>query len=187
MENKQRRILLIVDMQNDFVHPSGSLYVKGAEKLIAPINSEMRSGKYDQIWATQDWHPYHHNSFVQMHKGKNVFDVIKAPNGVEHKNGLCGVWYDNEGNFTNIIKKNYKHFQNANLPMPVDPKLNKNYVSVAESLGHLFFWFAKEEIKELVETGNYNLVKYTTEDYILHNNHWLVHKNNYIKKEIIKI
>ena len=79
---KQRRILLVIDMQNDFCHPEGSLYVKGAEKIIDPINKEMIvSGKYDQIWATQDWHPANHISFASNHKGKKQFDVIKAPNG----------------------------------------------------------------------------------------------------------
>jgi nicotinamidase-related amidase len=49
-----RKILLVVDMQNDFCHPNGSLYVEGAEKLSELINKEMTSGKYDMIWATQD-------------------------------------------------------------------------------------------------------------------------------------
>ena len=51
--------LIVVDMQHDFGDPSGSLYVKGAEDIIAPIAqaiADTRSaGGY--VIYTQDWHP----------------------------------------------------------------------------------------------------------------------------------
>jgi len=33
-----RKALIVVDMQYDFVHKEGSLYVEDAEKIIEPIN-----------------------------------------------------------------------------------------------------------------------------------------------------
>lgn len=51
--------LVIVDVQNDFASPDGSLYVAGGEEIIGRLNEEIR----DAIEAgalvayTQDWHP----------------------------------------------------------------------------------------------------------------------------------
>ena len=51
--------LLVVDMQNDFADPAGSLYVAGGEDVVEPVNQEIewasRSGA--AIVYTQDWHP----------------------------------------------------------------------------------------------------------------------------------
>ena len=51
--------LLVVDVQNDFADPGGSLYVSGADELVEPVNQEIQwaadSGAV--IVYTQDWHP----------------------------------------------------------------------------------------------------------------------------------
>ena len=51
--------LIVVEMHHDFGDPSGSLYVRGAEDIIAPIAqaiADTRSaGGY--VIYTQDWHP----------------------------------------------------------------------------------------------------------------------------------
>lgn len=51
--------LIVVDVQNDFADPGGSLYVKEGEKVIAPINAEIRSAQDAGalVVYTQDWHP----------------------------------------------------------------------------------------------------------------------------------
>jgi nicotinamidase/pyrazinamidase len=51
--------LLIVDVQNDFADPAGSLYVRGAEKVVPLINVEIEQarGAGSPIVYTQDWHP----------------------------------------------------------------------------------------------------------------------------------
>lgn len=51
--------LVVVDLQNDFADPSGSLAVTGADAVIARVNDEMRraEGAGAFIVATQDWHP----------------------------------------------------------------------------------------------------------------------------------
>lgn len=51
--------LIVVDMQNDFADPSGSLYVDGGEEVVASSNREIiraaSAGAF--VIYTQDWHP----------------------------------------------------------------------------------------------------------------------------------
>jgi nicotinamidase/pyrazinamidase len=51
--------LVIVDVQNDFADPAGSLYVKGAENVVEVVNrlvGEARAA-HSPVVYTQDWHP----------------------------------------------------------------------------------------------------------------------------------
>jgi nicotinamidase/pyrazinamidase len=61
------RALIIVDLQNDFM-PNGALPIAGADEIVQPINELMRTGKYNLIVATQDWHPPNHCSFKKWPK-----------------------------------------------------------------------------------------------------------------------
>jgi len=51
--------LIVVDVQNDFADPAGSLYVKGAADVVRMVNGE--AGRATAAGAsvvyTQDWHP----------------------------------------------------------------------------------------------------------------------------------
>lgn len=51
--------LVVVDVQNDFVDPAGSLTVKGGDAVVRVINREiaMASSAGALVVATQDWHP----------------------------------------------------------------------------------------------------------------------------------
>ena len=51
--------LLIVDVQNDFADPAGSLYVKGGEEVVPLINREIERARAAgaPVFFTQDWHP----------------------------------------------------------------------------------------------------------------------------------
>ena len=51
--------LVVVDMQHDFGDPTGSLYVGGAEQIIAPIAQLIRDATAAgrTVVYTQDWHP----------------------------------------------------------------------------------------------------------------------------------
>lgn len=51
--------LLVIDVQNDFADPNGSLSVAGGEALIPSINREitMATSAEALVVATQDWHP----------------------------------------------------------------------------------------------------------------------------------
>ena len=54
-----RTALIVVDLQNDFAEPAGSLAVEGGEAVIpvvnAAINETVEAGAL--VVATQDWHP----------------------------------------------------------------------------------------------------------------------------------
>lgn len=59
MEYGNTDALLVVDVQNDFAHPEGSLYVAGGEITIPFINDQVAAA-HDAgatIVYTQDWHP----------------------------------------------------------------------------------------------------------------------------------
>ena len=51
--------LVVVDLQNDFADPSGSLYVRSGEDVIPIANREIRRMKDagGTVVYTQDWHP----------------------------------------------------------------------------------------------------------------------------------
>ena len=51
--------VVVVDLQNDFADPRGSLYVRGGEELTSPVNELVRqaSGAGAFVVYTQDWHP----------------------------------------------------------------------------------------------------------------------------------
>jgi nicotinamidase/pyrazinamidase len=51
--------LLVVDVQNDFADPSGSLYVRGGEDVVPIINREIDRAQEAgaPVVYTKDWHP----------------------------------------------------------------------------------------------------------------------------------
>jgi nicotinamidase/pyrazinamidase len=51
--------LLVVDVQNDFADPGGSLYVTGGEQVVPLINAEIERAREagTKVFYTQDWHP----------------------------------------------------------------------------------------------------------------------------------
>lgn len=58
--------LLIVDVQNDFADPAGSLYVNGGSEVVPLVNAEvaqaLKAGAV--VVYTQDWHPAHTPHFA---------------------------------------------------------------------------------------------------------------------------
>ncbi len=51
--------LIVVDMQNDFADPAGSLRVAGGDAVIPTVNREIEMARDNGaiVVATQDWHP----------------------------------------------------------------------------------------------------------------------------------
>ena len=86
--------LIIVDPQNDFALPTGSLYVPNAEEAIEGIKN-LRLGRYFDssavfthivaTYVTQDWHPTDHVSFHSNNPGTELFQTIILPDGTEQK------------------------------------------------------------------------------------------------------
>ncbi|EKX39062.1 hypothetical protein GUITHDRAFT_158456 [Guillardia theta CCMP2712] len=73
------RALIIIDLQNDFVH--GSLAVKEGIDVVHAVN-DLRQ-KFDIVGLTRDWHPHDHISFVDNHPGAQVFSSkrVNLPDG----------------------------------------------------------------------------------------------------------
>lgn len=69
-------LLVVIDMQNDFVLPIGSLSVNGAMNIVPMINS-IRD-RFNKVMWTQDWHPADHISYVTNHPNHKVYDQINT-------------------------------------------------------------------------------------------------------------
>ncbi len=54
-----RTALVVVDVQNDFADPAGSLAVRGGPGVVAAANAEVRAARAAgaPVFYTQDWHP----------------------------------------------------------------------------------------------------------------------------------
>lgn len=54
-----RTALLVVDVQNDFADPDGSLSVRGGDAIVPRVNAEMAAAREagGTVVCTQDWHP----------------------------------------------------------------------------------------------------------------------------------
>ena len=54
-----RTALIVVDVQNDFADPNGSLYVTGGEEVVARVNEEIAAARSPgaPVVYTADWHP----------------------------------------------------------------------------------------------------------------------------------
>ncbi|MFO7299449.1 MAG: isochorismatase family protein [Actinomycetes bacterium] len=59
MRYDNRTALVVVDVQNDFADPGGSLYVPGGEESIEFVNGQVTEARQAGavIVYTQDWHP----------------------------------------------------------------------------------------------------------------------------------
>ena len=98
--------LIVVDVQNDFAHPEGSLFVRGAAEVIPRINAELGRAVEQGGWIflTQDWHPARTPHFetdggvwpvhcvggtwgAEFHEGLEVPDAPVIRKGVEGGDG----------------------------------------------------------------------------------------------------
>lgn len=75
-------VLLVIDMQDDFVRPTGSLSVPGGEQIIPGINA--LAAHFSHVVLTQDWHPVGHISFASTHGLKPFTDTVQTPYGTQH-------------------------------------------------------------------------------------------------------
>lgn len=80
MENKKSRILVVVDMQNDFI--DGSLGSKEAEGIVPNVVSKIKNWNGDWIIATKD---VHFSNYLHTLEGKHlpIKHCIEGTKGVE--------------------------------------------------------------------------------------------------------
>jgi nicotinamidase/pyrazinamidase len=72
-------VLLVVDVQNDFV--SGSVAIPDALGVI-PVINRISLG-FSHVVFTQDWHPQGHISFASSHRGMQPGDTVVAQYGAQ--------------------------------------------------------------------------------------------------------
>jgi nicotinamidase/pyrazinamidase len=75
------KVLIVVDPQNDFM-PGGNLAVTDGDMIVPVINKLTKSGKFDYIIFTKDWHPSKMKAFASQYNDKNVFDKYTNPQGL---------------------------------------------------------------------------------------------------------
>ena len=78
---KPRSALLIIDVQNDFCPPKGSLAVAGGTDIIPGINDLRQRLPFHVVAHSKDFHPSNHCSFESNNKGSTVFTEFKLPSG----------------------------------------------------------------------------------------------------------
>jgi nicotinamidase/pyrazinamidase len=137
-----KNLLIVVDCQNDFVDPSGALYVKGAEEKISKINELLNSGDFDLRIATRDWHPRQHVSFASRYK-----DRVKPFELVDTNYGKQVAWPD--------------HCIAGTLGAQFYPKLNENRVDLTLNKGtaNLIESYSAFELADGTKTPFFNMVE----------------------------
>jgi nicotinamidase/pyrazinamidase len=112
---RQGDVLVIVDVQNDFV--SGSLAVPGAREVIAPLNRYIaefvRNGL--RVVATRDWHPASHLSFHEQ-GGPWPAHCVAKTSGAAFAPGLHlpeGTWLVSKA--TSPSREAYSAFEHTDL------------------------------------------------------------------------
>lgn len=88
-----RSALLVIDMQNDFADPRGSLTVDGAGEILPVVNGLIAAARDrgDLVITTQDWHPAEHVSFAAPH-GLAPFTTTPAGDRVWPAHCVAGTW-----------------------------------------------------------------------------------------------
>jgi nicotinamidase/pyrazinamidase len=81
------KALIIVDFQNDFTPPAGALAVPEGDRIAERVNELARSGRFDLVVATRDWHPPDHGSF-DRHGGVWPAHCVADTEGAELHDAL---------------------------------------------------------------------------------------------------
>ncbi|CAK7567546.1 MAG: NAD(+) salvage pathway protein [Sporothrix epigloea] len=73
--------LIIVDIQEDFCPPNGSLAVPDGRETVTVVNRLLAMPAFTLRVATKDWHPQDHISFASNHPPKKPFvDFVTVTN-----------------------------------------------------------------------------------------------------------
>jgi len=82
---RSKSALLIIDIQNDFCEPNGSLAIKGSLSIIPLINKLREHSVFDHVFLCRDWHPKDHVSFACNHIGGEPYSMIKVGDAGRHQ------------------------------------------------------------------------------------------------------
>jgi nicotinamidase/pyrazinamidase len=73
-------ILGLIDVQPTFM-PGGELPVPEGHAIIPVVNNLLH--KFTHAFATQDWHPAGHASFASSHPGRQPYETVTLPYGIQ--------------------------------------------------------------------------------------------------------
>lgn len=96
MATGRKAALAVIDVQEDFCEPHGSLAIKGGRAL-APTWNDLLSRPFALKVATRDYHPRDHISFASQHAGKEPFTskhTIKNPENPDEQPFTTLLWPD---------------------------------------------------------------------------------------------
>ncbi|SEB58872.1 bifunctional nicotinamidase/pyrazinamidase [Terriglobus roseus] len=80
MSEKTNEVLLVIDVQRDFL-PDGSLAVPEGDAVLPVINR--LGARFHNVVLTQDWHPAGHISFSSTHGLRPFADTFEASYGTQ--------------------------------------------------------------------------------------------------------
>lgn len=134
--------LLVVDVQNDFADPRGSLHVTGAEAIVPVVNAQVQAAREAgaMLVFTQDWHPRRTPHFkidgghwpvhcVSGTWGAELYPALDCPIGspmiLKGTNG--------EDGYSGFTMRD--PVSNADVPTPLEPLLIESGVSAVVIVG----------------------------------------------------
>ncbi|KAG9127128.1 NAD(+) salvage pathway protein [Ceratobasidium sp. 392] len=77
--SRNRTALMLVDIQYDFLPPSGSLAVNNGSDILPAVYDLLDHKHFDAYFASQDYHPEGHVSFASSHPGEEPYTAIQVP------------------------------------------------------------------------------------------------------------
>jgi len=168
------KTLVIVDFQYDFASPNGSLYVKGAEEAQKNVIELIKTGNFDFVIMTRDWHNNCDKSFkdnggiwpvhcVEGTLGSEVMDgIVEALDevGVEYvysNKGTCPT-VEEYGAFAFISENDGGTVTLKNVNDSYETILNVNDDIVVCGIAGDYCVY--ETTKNLVDSGLFNVSVY---------------------------
>ncbi|MBX3030550.1 MAG: isochorismatase family protein [Chloroflexi bacterium] len=119
-----RTALIVVDVQNDFADPSGSLHVPGGEQVVRPIDAlvteALAAGAF--VVYTQDWHPDHTPHFAQdggiwpVHCVQDTWGAALAP-GLEVRGPVVRKGTNGEDGYSGFTMRDPRTGQTTPTPL----------------------------------------------------------------------
>ncbi|GAA6063785.1 hypothetical protein JCM10212_001355 [Sporobolomyces blumeae] len=88
--------LLLVDIQNDFLPPSGALAVSDGDEILPNVYRllEVDESRFHLVVASQDHHPERHVSFASAHPPHEPFETITVRHPVSKEDKSQELWPD---------------------------------------------------------------------------------------------
>ena len=78
-ESRLRSVLLVIDVQNDFLPPDGALAVPGGNEIVSACSDLVE--QFERVVYSQDYHPAGHSSFASSHPNAAPYDVTTVSYG----------------------------------------------------------------------------------------------------------